>query len=253
MNPTPQPRGDPGFPTTSPDLQLEQHGRWLVARFATAQRMLSWAIVGGGHHRTRHVAWLQVRDGDLSPPLDARGFLHRRLDERGLGDAIGLMTSASVTAYTDQRVQWGGVSARCIATVGIGNALRAGDPPGAARIGTINLLCALDQPLGEDAQLEALALAAEARALAVREADIPSTRSGKPASGTGTDCIVIAAPDRDGGARYAGKHTAIGHVLGAAVYGAVAQGLTKRVRPLPSADLRKSPPSEVGPKALLGP
>jgi len=75
--------------------------------------------------------------------------------------------------------------------------------------------------------LEALALAAEARTLAVREADIPSTRSGEPSSGTGTDCIVIAVPDRSGGAHYAGKHTVLGHVLGAAAYSAVAQGLAR--------------------------
>lgn len=215
-------------PTTPAALQVHHDGLWLVARFPTPQRMLSWAIVGGGRHRTRDVAWLQVRDGDLRPPLDARDFLQQRLRERGLHDAVGLMTSASVAAYTDQCVRWGEASARCIATVGMGNALRAGDLPGtAARIGTINLLCALDHPLGEDAHLEALALAAEARALAVREADIPSTRSGEPSSGTGTDCIVIAAPDQQGGARYAGKHTEIGHVLGAAVYAAVSLGLSR--------------------------
>ena len=215
-------------PATLQTLQIRQDGPWLTARFAAPQRMLSWAIVGGGRHRTRDVAWLQVRDGDLRPPLDAREFLHERLRERGLGEAVGLMTSASVATYTDRCVRWGEFGARCIATVGMGNALRAGDPPGtAARIGTINLLCALDHPLGEDAHLEALALAAEARALAVREADIPSTRSGEPSSGTGTDCIVIAAPDLSGGARYAGKHTELGHVLGAAVYAAVSQGLTR--------------------------
>lgn len=214
--------------TTAPALEIHQDGPWLTAHFPVHQRMLSWAIVGGGRHRTRDVAWLQIRDGDLRPPLDAREFLHQRLHERGLGDAVGLMTSASVAAYTDEYVRWGAFSARCIATVGMGNALRAGDPPGtAARIGTINLLCAIDHPLGEDAHLEAMALAAEARALAVREANIPSTRSGEPSSGTGTDCIVIAAPDCDGGARYAGKHTELGHVLGASVFAAVSQGLAR--------------------------
>ncbi|GAB3348839.1 adenosylcobinamide amidohydrolase [Lysobacter tyrosinilyticus] len=216
------------FPDSSPEtaIQIHQSGPWLTAHFAAPHRMLSWAIVGGGRHRTRDVAWLQVRDGDLRPPLDAREFLLERLRERGLDDAVGLMTSASVATYTDECVQWGNITARCIATVGMGNALRAGDLPGtAARIGTINMLCALDHPLGEDAHLEALALAAEARALAVREANIPSTRSGEPSSGTGTDCIVVAAPDHAGGARYAGKHTEVGHVLGAAVYAAVSQGL----------------------------
>ena len=219
---------DDHAPPAFPRLRISQRGSWLTAQFAAPQRMLSWAIVGGGWHRTRHVAWLQVRDGDLRPPLDARDYLQQRLAERGLDDAVGLMTSASLATYTDECVEWGDIHARCIATVGMGNALRAGDPPGSvARIGTINLLCALSHSLDENAHLEALALAAEARALAVREADIPSTRSGEPSSGTGTDCIVVATPDRPNGARYAGKHTAFGHALGAAVYAAVSLGLSR--------------------------
>ena len=73
----------------------------------------------------------------------------RRLAEAGLGGAIGLLTSRDVSAYTDTECARDGVSARCIATVGMGNALRAGDPPGpTARIGTINLLCRVSVPLG---------------------------------------------------------------------------------------------------------
>jgi adenosylcobinamide amidohydrolase len=58
----------------------------------------------------------------------------------------------------------------------------------------------------------------------VREAVIPSRRSGLPASGTGTDCIAIAAPALARADRYAGKHTAVGHVIGAAVESAVRRG-----------------------------
>ena len=129
-------------------------------------------------------------------------------------------------AATSSRSAAAGASPRgCVATVGLGNALRAGDPPGpAARIGTINLLCQVGVPLREEALVEALSIAAEARTLAVREAGVPSRMSGAPATGTGTDCIVIAAPERPDGARYAGKHTGLGHVIGAAVHDAVARG-----------------------------
>lgn len=208
---------------------------WLVARFAAPQRTASWAIVGGGVRRAAAVAWLRVRDGDLRPPVDPRELLHDRLAMRGLAGAIGLLTSADVGRFADVTHTWGTSRARCVVTVGLGNALRAGDPPGPAarighggplgRIGTINLLCAVDAPLDDLALLEALALAAEARALAVREADVPSRRTGRPASGTGTDCIVVAAPDVTGGARYAGKHTELGHLIGAAVVDAVGRGI----------------------------
>jgi adenosylcobinamide amidohydrolase len=202
--------------------------RMMVARFECPQRMASWAIAGGGLRSSEAVVWLEVGDDELRPPVDAQRWLKERLHAAGLPDAVGLLTSRRLDAHVDESCEYAGMRARCVTTVGLGNALRAGDPPGAsARIGTINTLCSLSHALTSEALLEALALAAEARALAVREAGVASTRTGLPASGTGTDCIVIAAPDLADAARYAGKHTAAGHVLGAAVHAATRRGVTQ--------------------------
>lgn len=201
-------------------------GRWLVVRLPGPHAVLSWAIVNGGRRTASAVAWREVRDGELRPPVDAARFLGDALRDAGLEDAVGLLTSARLDRHAVAERAHGGVAARCTATVGLGNALRVGDPPGpTAGIGTINVLCQLSAPLGEVALVEALSLAAEARTLAVLEAGVPSRVSGALATGTGTDCIVIAAPDCPGGARYGGKHTAIGHVVGAAVHAAVARGV----------------------------
>ncbi|HEU4734834.1 MAG TPA: adenosylcobinamide amidohydrolase [Kofleriaceae bacterium] len=218
---------DPAGPTGPTGIDVSLRPRWLIARFLVEHTTASWAIVGGGLGRARAVAWHQVRDAELPPDVDPVALLRARLAAIGSAGAIGLLTTRRLDRHVDVTVRSGSVAARCIATVGLGNALRAGDPPGPGRPGTINLLCRLDAPLSPEAQLEALALAAEARALAVREADIPSTRTGRPASGTGTDCIVIAAPAPDlgsGAAAYAGKHTAIGHAIGAAVHEATRRG-----------------------------
>jgi adenosylcobinamide amidohydrolase len=203
---------------------------WLVARFATEHTTASWAIVAGGLRTAWAVAWLQVREAELPPAVDPRALLGDRLAAAGLRGAVGLMTTRDLASYVDATARHGELSARCIATVGLGNALRAGDPPGRSVPGTINLLCRVSVALSPEAQLEALALAAEARTLAVREAGVSSTRSGAPASGTGTDCIVIAAPRTDGVAGYAGKHTAIGHAIGAAVLDATRRGIERNQR-----------------------
>lgn len=215
-------------PPTSPrtPAALELAPGWLIVRFASEHATASWAIVGGGMRSTHVVAWHQVRDADLAPATDPGELLRDRLAAAGLPGAVGLLTSRRLDRHVDVTVCHGELAARCIATVGLGNALRAGDPPGPGRVGTINLLCQLSAPLSPEARLEAMALAAEARALAVCEARIPSTRTGLPASGTGTDCIVIAAPASGGApAAYAGKHTAIGHVIGAAVHEAIRRGV----------------------------
>ncbi len=209
----------------APRLQLESRPGWLIARFARPQTMLSWAVVRGGRTTSATVAWRQVRDDELSPGLDPRRFLARRLRGEGLTGAVGLMTSRSVERFDDVTRRADGVHARCVATVGLGNALRIGDPVGpSARIGTINLLVSVSLPLSGAAQLEALSLAAEARTAAILDAGIASRRSGAPATGTGTDCIVVACPTEARGAAYAGKHTALGHVVGAAVHAAVLAG-----------------------------
>jgi adenosylcobinamide amidohydrolase len=209
-------------------LELARQGRWLVTRFATSHHVLSWAIVGGGRRTTRTVAWYQVRERELRPPVDARHFLRQRLAEGALSDAVGLLTSCDLDAYVDVERHHGALAVRCIATVGLGNALRAGDPPGpAARIGTINLLCCISESLTEEALVEGLALAAEARTAEVLEASVVSRLTGRPATGTGTDCIVIAAPAVAGPVAYVGKHTVLGHLIGAAVGEATRRGVER--------------------------
>lgn len=226
----------PNQPAPSPErtpatLSVELAHRLLVVRFAEPQRVASWAMIGGGLRRARTVAWVEVADEELRPPIDAGELARARLDAAGVGDVVTLMTSRDLRAYVDVDRAYRDVACRCIATVGLGNALRAGDPPGpAGRIGTINVLCAVSIPMTDEALLEALALASEARALAIREVDVPSPLSGLPASGTGTDCIVIAAPDTAERQRYAGKHTELGHVVGAAVHEAVRSGADQWLR-----------------------
>jgi len=73
------------------------------------------------------------------------------------------------------------------------------------------------------ALIEAITLAAEARTAAVLDAGV--TLPGGKATGTGTDCIAVAAPGGD--TPFAGKHTAAGHALGRAVYEATLQAVTE--------------------------
>jgi adenosylcobinamide amidohydrolase len=233
-----------------PAPELERVGPWLIVRLGAVHRVASWAIHGGGVGRASTVAWLRVADGELRPPVEPRAFLCDRLAAARLDDAVGLLTSADLDRYAEHRASWRDCSARAVVTAGLGNALRVGDPPGpAGRIGTINVLCQLDTPLTDEGLLEAMSIAVEARTAAVLAANLPSRRSGQPSTGTGTDCVVIAAPDRNTSpgtkdlgmgtrdmypspgpsspATYAGKHTALGHVVGAAVEAATAEAVAR--------------------------
>ena len=199
--------------------------------------VLSWAIVNGGRRVASDVVWREVVRGELGPEVDPvalpAALLRRALAEAKLPDAVGLLTARDVRSFEVAEAGDAGdadLHARCVATVGLANALAAGDPPGRSTPGTINLCVQVSTPLTEEALLEALALAAEARTAAMLEARLPSPLSGRPASGTGTDCIVVAAPVTPPSVArlaYAGKHTRVGSLLGATVRDAVGRGIAR--------------------------
>ena len=202
-------------------MNIQRAPNWLIVDLERPHAVTSWALVGGGDGVATAVAWHQVRNADLPIEVDARALLGERMAARGLGSAVGLLTSGDLAAAVDVTVG----QARCIATVGLSNALRVGDPPGLGEIaGTINLLVVVSAALSREARLEALALAAEARTAAVLGHDVRSFRTQRRATGTGTECIVIASPAADRGAAFCGKHTELGHDIGAAAFDAVDRG-----------------------------
>jgi adenosylcobinamide amidohydrolase len=207
---------------------------WLLVDLGADHEVASWAIVNGGRCRARVVAWLRVNNADLPPDVDPRRLLSERLVARGMPQAVGLLTSGLIENYAEARASTDEVNAHAITTVGLSNALRIGDPPGqGVAAGTINIVCRISAALSEEAALEALSLIAEARTAAVAESHVPSRRTRAPATGTGTDCIVLAWPRASAApADYAGKHTAIGHVVGAAVLQSVRTGIATWKRAL---------------------
>jgi adenosylcobinamide amidohydrolase len=201
---------------------------FLLWTLPQPMKTLSWALHGGGSHKTQKIAWIQVSPSDLTRDLCPQKFLRHKLEAIEAEDALGFMTSAKIEQYTQSIVTVGGVRAVAVATVGLGNALRAGDPSRSSmRVGTINCACMVDQILSFEAMLEAMVISAEAKTAAVLESGLRSIVSGEAATGTGTDCHAIACPDGEITTVYAGKHTAVGSAIGAAVFAAVEEGVQR--------------------------
>lgn len=200
---------------------------WLTFDFGAPQRVLSWAINQPGFVTSTQILWREVRNADLPEDLDVDDWLHNELASRRATDAVAFLTSRDVGAFHDVSAKVEGVTARCVATVGLSNAERVG-----ARVdrqgkdwGTINIAVHIDQAISRGAQLEAMAIAAQARTVAVTEVGLPLPAG--PATGTGTDCIAIAATP--GTLRYAGLHTALGEAIGQSVLRALSQGAAEWV------------------------
>ena len=211
--------------------QLSACGRWLEVDLGTPHSTLGWTLIGGGRSLARSVFWHQVSDADLTPEVDAKLFFEQRRKQRTTNiQGVGFLTGCSLAEFVEEQRSRGGLSARCIATIGLRNALRIGDLPRTTTFspGTINILLQVSCPLSERASIEALSLVAEARTSAVLDGHVPSSAGNAWATGTGTDCIVVASPlpsDNDSELFYAGKHTDLGHLIGSCVYDAVSQGI----------------------------
>ena len=197
---------------------------YLVTTFHEPQTLLSWAMIRPGFQVGRKVAWLEVRDADLPQDLDPFALLECRMAAAGHGDAIALMTSRDVRRHHLAQAEAGAVSATCLATVGLGNASRVGCPPASAPrpFGTINILVHASCALSQAALIETVSIVTQARTAAVLGLDYRP--QGEAVSGTGTDCIVVAAPQTGEPALFAGLHTPVGEAVGAAVLAAVSEG-----------------------------
>ncbi|TKD21750.1 adenosylcobinamide amidohydrolase [Rhodobacter capsulatus] len=211
-------------------LPLQLDPPWLVVDLGAALRVLSFAPHRPGLVTARQIVWREVRNADLPPGLAVGPWFAAELAGRGLGDAVAMLTSRDIRRVSRASCTVADWTVEALATVGLGNAEAVGRrlaprDPEAAGYGTINLALriAAARPghgLSVAAQIEALSLAAQARTAAVLALglDLPTGR----ATGTGTDCIAIAAsPGREA---HAGLHTALGEAIGRAVLEAVGQG-----------------------------
>jgi len=202
---------------------------WLSLDLGRDMPVLSWAVNRPGQVLARRILWREVRNADLPEDLDVEDWLDRDLAAREASDAVCFLTSCDIGTYCEARATAGAVTARAVATVGLSNAERVGSrlPPSAHGWGTINIAVVLETGLTDAARLEAMSIATQARTVAIAETGLRLATG--LATGTGTDCIAIAAPE--GTTRYAGLHTEAGEAVGRAVLDAVRQGAQAWARP----------------------
>ncbi|APZ54989.1 adenosylcobinamide amidohydrolase [Salipiger abyssi] len=191
---------------------------WFSLDLGQDMPVLSWAPHNGGLTRARRILWREVRNADLTETLDVTDWLRRELGAINASDAVCFLTSRKLSAAITREHTEGGVTAKAVVTAGLSNAERIGTrlPQTWKDWGTINIALTLSAPLTPPARIEALSLVAEARTTAVIDTGV--TLPTGTATGTGTDCIAVAAPE--GEIAYAGKHTDAGHAIGRAVYDA---------------------------------
>ena len=195
---------------------------WLDFELGGEMNVLSWALNRPGFVKARRIVWREVRDADLPQDFDVQHWLAQELKDRGEADNVAFLTSRSIDRFHYGEAEVGNVKARALVTVGLSNVERVGyrrDAESASH-GTINIAAQVNVGLGEAGLLEALSIVVQARTTAILDAEVPLPSGA--ATGTGTDCVAIAAPS--GEILFAGLHTEVGEALGRSVYEAVFDG-----------------------------
>jgi iron complex transport system ATP-binding protein len=208
-------------------------------------RVISSAPRGGGILRARSILNHQVA---ANPAVQNRSTPNRWRDPaRDLGrlavrlkavtPVVGLMTAVPMKQLVVDREESGPVWIECFCTVGVTNAVRAGEgPPSIAghrrQHGTINIILVTNATLAMTALVGAVQVATESKTGTLIKNRVRSiTRKAALATGTGTDAVVIAS-SLEGRHRlpYSGTHTAIGAMIGRLVSRCVALGLRRSTR-----------------------
>lgn len=121
----------------------------------------------------------------------------------------------------------------CWVTAGVSNALAVGDPAVWREkqiAGTVNMVLRIDSGLHPSALVNAFMLVTEAKVKAFYDLGIKSRESGEIATGTGTDCIVVASKKAGKDSlRFAGTHTVFGEKIGNLVLSVIKAAIEKNI------------------------
>ncbi len=212
-------------------MKINISKKHLSIKLEKTSNILSWCVHNGGQRKGRNIFWAQVSPNDLTPTIEPLEHLQGMWENEAEKPDVAFMTSAYISDFVHKKNIHQDLEVEVLTTVGMGNALKVGDPGGFhLSLGTINILVEINRPISESAMIEAICIATEAKTTAVIESGIRSIISGKISSGTGTDCIGIAAAEKQQNQNeyiYSGKHTKLGELIGLATYEAVTLGINK--------------------------
>ncbi|BCA53640.1 hypothetical protein W02_07800 [Nitrospira sp. KM1] len=147
------------------------------------------------------------------------------------------MTAVALKQLVTASERVGRFSVMCFCTVGVTNAVRAGEsashtgsPKQRDQTGTINVILVTNACLSRSAMVGAVQVATESKTATLLECRVPSSSGKHMATGTGTDAVVIASSGHGPKVSYSGTHTIIGSIIGRLVANCVYEGLQRSSR-----------------------
>ncbi|MED4205126.1 adenosylcobinamide amidohydrolase [Neobacillus mesonae] len=200
---------------------LQQSDEVISLRSSIPLRTMSSGVIGAGTgwHQTfvnRHVS----KDYDCT---DHRSEMAEFLRARGFepSETVGMMTAVRLEDVDYGMYEADEFSIFVVVTAGVGNAVDASRSE-KHRLemvpGTINTWVFVNSELSEEAFIQSIMTATEAKVKALHDLEVIDEITGTIATGTSTDSILIAATQSGKLLEYAGTITPLGKLIGKAVY-----------------------------------
>lgn len=196
--------------------------------------VLSSAILNGGAYQARHVLNLNVPKVSSTKTPPEQTLQDYADHQQWQGNTVGMMTAASMQTFSQEIIEEQGVSLGVYVTAGLSNLRCIGDPADSANMfeptsehNTINIILVTSASLTPAAMAECLMMITEAKCAAMQKQQCTSKKSARPASGTGTDSIVIASLGETQALSFVGKHTKFGELLGVHAIAAIERAVIK--------------------------
>ncbi|RBW70331.1 heme ABC transporter ATP-binding protein [Bacillus taeanensis] len=210
-------------------FQIEQHENRIQVISPIPLKSFSSAVIGAG------LGWYHTfvnRHVDKSyncnhPKEEMTEFLKGHDLEPG--HTVGMMTAANLKDGVIKEIGHEQFSVLIIVTAGLSNAVDVSKCDqhvfDEVHAGTINTWVFVDGELTEEAFIQGMMTAAEAKVKALHDEEIKDAVTGTTATGTSTDSILIAATQRGSKLSYAGTITPLGKTIGKGVYEATLQAV----------------------------
>lgn len=199
---------------------LQLSAAQIVLRSPLPLRTMSSGVVGAGtgwHQQfvNRHVD----KKYDCS---DHRKEMVEYLRHQGFEptETVGMMTAVRLEDVSYQLYEADNFSVFILVTAGVGNAIdaaRSEEHVYEMTPGTINTWIFVSGELTEEAFIQSIMTATEAKVKVMHELKVRDAVTGTIATGTSTDSILIASTQRGKMLDYAGTITSLGKVIGKGV------------------------------------
>lgn len=145
-------------------------------------------------------------------------------------DTVGMMTAIDPrnVEIADYQTSFGSIT--IAVTAGIGNAIdvsKSFEQDRQAPLGTINTWIIINGILSEEAFIQAMITATEAKTKALFDQKVMDPFTGTLATGTPTDSLLVASTQQGEFLQYAGPVTDLGKIIGRGVYECTAKAIKK--------------------------